>query len=72
MTTSSLIELPLALDLRFPNHPPYFRDFSRLPCRSLARDLARALLARTAVLLSSPRGSFQGRWAAVSKSSLGS
>lgn len=47
MTTSGLIEIPLAIDLRFPNHPPYVRDLSRLPCQSLARDLARALLERT-------------------------
>lgn len=47
MTTGSLIEIPLAIDLRFPNQPPYVRDLSQLPCQSLARDLARALLERT-------------------------
>ncbi len=47
MTASRLIEVPLALDLRFPNHPPYRRDLSALPSVALARDLARALLART-------------------------
>ena len=47
MTTSSLIEIPLAIDLRFPNGPPYVRDLSQLPCQSLARDLVRALLERT-------------------------
>ena len=47
MTTSSLIEIPLAIDLRFPDHPPYFRDLSQLPCQPLARDLAGALLERT-------------------------
>lgn len=45
--TSRLVEVPLALNMDFPGYKAFRFDFSTYPCPALARDLVRALYART-------------------------